>query len=525
MNPSSNIPHSVSHAEETQGSLLETPLPRVPQSPAENCHPLMNLPVSSMYDRDHLNSFQKQLNGQPIEATFTDLACVNIANSCGLEKDVDELISKTRKLLEEAYEGSPWLANAPGFDEIFIVSRADQGKNYKTFERAWNKAREEHFPSHDKRVQAAEHTALLREDMYLLQREYSQESQETGKPYSVRGFSTYLESKLDIKPSDKKIEGPLSRLKRAGTLALQVSQQRRADELKLIQSLSNKFRRVLSLASGHVTTDSPLTPHSIRALANHAEQRSTEIKKGIAPAEERTPHATWHDRRENHRETESATTEEVNQTVNILDKYKEILSKLGTQKNNADQLTRDLNTIVYSDRELGEGVIRYEVGKDCSIQTFIDRMIQENESFSLIEIDLTAGGAFTKAFGFSQFGNLFRKIADVIKEKTDAELLIRYGGGKLYVLTSRPSYELGVNSLAEAIDEQGRIALTSDTTRATTARIDYGIRTALQEELSNLLPEQANTSVTTSDFLSSRIRIHLYSYSATDTLEDIVKLF
>lgn len=516
----------------------------LPPSPMERVHPLMDLPVAGIYHEKELHSFQRLLGDQPILVTFADLSAVNIANSCGLTKEVDTLVSKTNELLTEAYQDVPWRADAPGFDEVLIMSGAEEGNelnNYKRFNQLWNEARDELLPLSDPRVQAAESLALLREEMYQLQRAYEQIAVRTNISYSPNAFSRWV--KANLKSSEPSClpditlrgfpdnEGPLTRLRRAGESALELAKERQEGELSAIrdgESSSPTVRRVLSLVGGHVKMDAILTPFSARAAADHAETRSSQSKKDVSLVNTYGNQDEWQDRRRGTDPQKTASEEEVEQILKVLRKYEELKKRIEEGEVPEEEITEalhQLTIIAHSDRELGEGIIRYENGGKLPVEILVGRTLEEKEPLSLIEIDLTAGGAFTKAFGFSRFGNLFRNMTEVIKTQTDADLIIRHGGGKLYVLTGRPLKEMRLQTLARAIDRLGLAARTSDTQRSTTARIDYGIRTALMEELSEILPEHAPPSSPISDFLSARVKIHSYKYNQAHTVQDLIESF
>jgi hypothetical protein len=518
----------------------------LPPSPMERVHPLMDLPVAGIYQEKELQSFQRMLVDQPILVTFADLSAVNIANSCGLTKEVDALVSKTKKLLTEAYQDAPWRADAPGFDEVLIMSGAEEGRelnNYKRFNQLWNEVRDELLPLSDPRVQAAESLALLREEMYQLQREYEETAQKNNTFYSVNGFSRWLEGKGDSEKHSplffskagigefRDNEGPLSRLRRAGELALQVAKERHEEEIIAIHEEAASgptVRRVLSLVGGHVKMDVILTPFSARAAADHAEARSSQLKKGV-PLENVYGHQEeWRDRRSGSDPQKTASYEEVEKILELQAKDEQLRRQIQEGLIPKEEITQALHQLIiiaHSDRELGEGIIRYENGGELPVQILVGRTLQDKEPLTLIQVDLTAGGAFTKAFGFSRFGNLFRNITEVIKERTNADLIIRHGGGKLYVLTATPLREIGIQALTSAIDKAGNTAHTSDTNRGTTARIDYGIRTALLKELSELLPEHAPPSSPVTDFLSARVKIHAYRYNQAHTVQDLIESF
>jgi hypothetical protein len=512
----------------------------------ERVHPLMELPASGIYNEKELQSFQRMLGDQPILVTFADLSAVNIANACGLTKEVDTLVSKTKELLTEAYQDAPWRADAPGFDEVLIMSGAEEGNelnNYKRFNQLWNEARDELLPLSDPRVQIAESLALLREEMFQLQREYEETAQKNNTFYSVNGFSRWLEGKGKSEKHSPLFfskagiggfpdnEGPLSRLRRAGELALRVAKERHQEEIIAIREGATSdptVRRVLSLVGGHVKMDVILTPFSARAAADHAEARSSQLKKGV-PLENVYGHQEeWKDRRRGTDPQKTASVEEVERIITNEKEYQVYRQQieLGTiPEGKTAQALHQLTIIAHSDRELGKGIIRYESGKELPIAILVGRKLEERESLYLIEVDLTAGGAFTKAFGFSRFGNLFRNITEVIKERTNADLLIREGGGKLYALTATPLNQIGIQRLTHSIDKEGTAARTSDTNRATTARIDYGIRTALLKELSEILPEHAPPFSPISDFLSARVKIHSYKYNQAHTVQDLIESF
>lgn len=512
----------------------------LPPSPLDRVHPLMQLPVASIYKKEELNAFQRELQGDRIFVTFADLSAVNIANSCGLTREVDTLVSKTKELLVKAYQDTTWRADAPGFDEVLIMSRSDEGNelsHYQRFEKLWNEARDELLPADDHRVQVAEHLAFLREEMYRFQQEYEASTQQRHQAYSLNGFARWVAASLQNPPPpflpDGRIgsfpnnEGPLTRLRRTGDLALQLAKEENGAQLSE-DSSPPTIRRVLSLVGGHVKMDVILTPYSARAAADHAETRSSRTKKGVIAQDTYGLQDQWNDRRRGNDPRKTPSHEEVDKILAAREKYtthRERIELGNVPKEKLTEALHNLTVIAHSDRELGEGIIRYENAKELPLQILVGRVLHEQESLSFIEIDLTAGGAFTKAFGFSRFGSLFREITDLIKEKTKADLIIRHGGGKLYVLTTTPLSEIGLQTLARTIDRTGKKALTSDTPRATTARIDYGIRTALMEELSELLPEHSQKPAPATDFLSSKVRARTYRFSATDILQDLIERF
>lgn len=512
----------------------------LPPSPLDRVHPLMQLPVASIYKSEELTAFQRELQGDPIFVTFADLSAVNIANSCGLTREVDTLVSKTKELLVEAYKDTTWRADAPGFDEVLIMSRSDEGnelRHYQKFEKLWNKARDELLPADDQRVQVAEYVTFLREEMYRFQQEYEASTQQRNQAYSLNGFVRWVAASLQNPPApflsegciglffDK--EGPLTRLRRTGDLALQLAKEENGALLSE-DSSAPTIRRVLSLVGGHVKMDVILTPYSARAAADQAETRSSQTKKGVIARDTYGVQEQWDDRRRGKDPQKTASHEEVDKILAAREKYTTDRQRIELGKVPKEKLTEALHkltVIAHSDRELGEGIIRYENGSELPVQILIGRPLHEKESLSLIEIDLTAGGAFTKAFGFSRFGSLFREITDLIKERTNADLIIRYGGGKLYVLTATPLREIGIQALTSAIDKAGNTARSSDTNRATTAQIDYGIRTALLKELTELLPEHAPPSSPVTDFLSAKVKIHSYQYKQAHTVQDLIESF
>ncbi|MCB0329587.1 MAG: hypothetical protein KDD70_07985 [Bdellovibrionales bacterium] len=504
---------------------------RLPRWPTQELHPLIGLPVASIYSAENLSKFT-----EAVLATFWDVAEVNTANDCGYREEVDRLIGSPKDLIPLHYGNSDRVTDVPGFDEGFNLCELSRGsavERWNKFVESWNERLNALLPMSDKRAQVAESSALLRSETNILKSEFKEFCKQSGLEGTVAEFGNWILANLRTR--EQLNSGSFSQVQQVGELALRLAEKRQQAKLEQIAEgkLPDEERRVLRLIYGHVLVDEPLTPHKARAAADFAEKLATDHKKGIGGMDEISDLSQWIDRRKGSAPGKTASDDEVDTILKLEEQYAQMMREMyaadpdSPPASNFTERIAQLRScaqkmyrIVASDRELGPGVIRAEKVEDAPMSTFVGENIKEGDVLTRVQIDLSGGGAFTKAFGFAGFGSLFREINNLVQEYTGAKFTFRKGGGKIVLFTDKNREEIDITELGRKIDALCKETLEGDGERATGAKIEYGIRMARKRYVARKLDLPPPGRIDETDFLSAVVKLGTYTYRESHSVQD-----